>query len=843
MGGKEHLWSKYLLLVILSLCLIFPVVALGQDEDEEEKEDLEFELEDVVVTAEKREVELQKIPMDVSVVRPDDMRMYNINQMYDLQKMLPDLSIVNTVGTFNLISIREVQTMLFNPIYETTVATHIDGIQLGRFAGLDNFFFDLERVEVLKGPQGTLYGRGSTAGSMNMITRKPILGEWSGNASMEAGNYSRYRADWAVNAPLGDTMALRLAGRSNRSDGYSDSGYGNANSFSHRLSWRWEPNDRLIINLSADIIEQDDNGMPMAGFSAMGYYFDTYGDVEIVAHPDPTAVVDARYQSGGPVRTRGQANWALQNSADENVVDSEHYGIQGLFSYAFDFATASLEWGHRTLHEHKDFMWAGASLFPVFGGPPPYTQAYVTVMTPTIFMFNDTSGNTNTAEIRLTSNTTIAGGDKLEWIAGIMGQRDMTREIMHTTGEFWFDVQIKTQTEGAFVQASWMPLEKWNLTGGVRWNSDSKYYHGNYMVDDFSYFDTQADWSKLTYRANLSWFPTDDVMPYLTYSRGYRTGNLEYRGTEVPPEFLNAWELGFKSRFFDNKLQFNAGVYFYDYKNYSNWIFVSKCWADTDDYFDWNTFTQFTPGDHACDDVAGNPAEGYGEYEPATDTRYPDGQVNNWDYEYSVYAGYSPGGAEQKGLSLNIQYLPTMDDRVSLSASWSNNEYKSPYDPRAAVLAAFPDADSPYLDYSENPDLGGYEFGGAPIRGNLSYTHTFRFDSGDTLMVTGTGFYEGEGIDRYLYRTYPEEYSMPGRDDYWTADVSLMYSSTRWMSPGNLWGIRFSAQNIFDNDALSSISYSPYWFNRQFPYAERSGTISGSYINPRTYSITFDINF
>ena len=192
-GKRVYLFLKYGFFCCLSLCLFLPGISLGQDEDEE------FMLEDVVVTAEKREAELQSIPMEVSVLREDTMRQLNVNQVYDLQKLLPDLSVSHNVANFMIVSIREVETGQWNPMFETTVATHLDGVQLTRFGGIDNFFFDLERVEVLKGPQGTLYGRGSTAGSMNMITRKPVLGEFGGNAEIEIGNYNLYRGDVALN--------------------------------------------------------------------------------------------------------------------------------------------------------------------------------------------------------------------------------------------------------------------------------------------------------------------------------------------------------------------------------------------------------------------------------------------------------------------------------------------------------------------------------------------------------------------------------------------------------------------------------------------------------------------
>jgi outer membrane receptor protein involved in Fe transport len=446
-------------------------------------------------------------------------------------------------------------------------------------------------------------------------------------------------------------------------------------------------------------------------------------------------------------------------------------------------------------------------------------------------------------EARLTSNTTIAGGDMFEWIVGVMGQKDMTRELMQASFT-WFDVQIKTETTGAFAQASWMPVDRLNITGGVRQNEDEKFYYGNYQDENFEYYRASAKWSETTYRGNIS-YVADNWMPYLTYSKGYRTGNLAYSGGPVPPELLDSWELGFKSRFFNNKLQVNAGYYLYDYQNYGDWVFVSKCWEDDDPaYLDPNNYSMNYPGDHKCDDVSGNPADGYLEYDPDhPELATPNGTVDSWDQEYNTYTSFSPGGADMEGIAVAIDWLPTMDDRVSISASWRENKYQDPYDPLAAILALYPDADSPYLSYSDDPNIGGYEFGGAPIRGNASYTHTFRFGASDTLMVTGTAFYEGEGIDQVMNRSYDNEYTMPGREAYWTGDVSLMYSSSRWMDPGNMWSLRFSVQNIFDSDDLSSINYSSYWYTRSYAYTTRSGTISGTYINPRTYSLTLSINF
>jgi iron complex outermembrane recepter protein len=524
----SRLFVLFLFLISFLTGISIPVLA----QDEKKSED-EFTLEEVVVTAEKREATIQKIPMDISVVRMDDMRMYGVNQLYDLQQIVPQLSASSSVGNNILVSIREVQQKLFNAMYETTVSTHLDGIQLTRSNSMENFFFDLERTEVLMGPQGTLYGRGTTAGTINMITKKPVLNEFGGTFSTEVGNYGRFRTDLALNAPLGDKMAVRYAGRRNLFDGYNDAEFGNNDSWSHRLSYRWEPNDRLTFNLLGDYIDRDEHG-----YYTDGYYYDTYGDVEIVAKTG--TVVDPLYQSGGPISTRGKVKWAWGDAAKSNIVSTEQYGVQGSVAYEADYGTYTFDYGYRSQRDTKEYYLGNAVLAPV-STTRPATQVWVNVTTPALWTNPFNTTHTTTGELRLASNTNIPAGDPLEWIVGVMGQRDTVRTgvYMPTWG---YDVTVTTKTEGAFAQASWMPFKKWNFTAGVRQNWDAKDYWGigrfpvTGGVPDTSpanFTATDAKWSELTYRANISYIATDDIMPYVTYSKGYRSGNIGFNKDNI----------------------------------------------------------------------------------------------------------------------------------------------------------------------------------------------------------------------------------------------------------------------------------------------------------------------
>jgi iron complex outermembrane receptor protein len=263
----------------------------------------EFTLEEITVTAEKREATLQKVPLAIDVVRPDDMNSRGVFDTQDLGKILPDLKINMSAANYMQINLREVPDLIFNPEFETTVSMHVDGVQLTRNQGFNNYFYDMQRVEVLKGPVGTLYGRGSTAGAINIITQKAILGEFGGNFSVEFGNYNERRYMGAINIPITDKLALRWAGRIYKHDGYTDVGYNDANGYGTRLGMTWEPTDTDTITASVDF-----EGYDNEGGGSTGVYLDVFGNLSIV----PNTTTNPNNLSGttvpdtwdsGPIKT------------------------------------------------------------------------------------------------------------------------------------------------------------------------------------------------------------------------------------------------------------------------------------------------------------------------------------------------------------------------------------------------------------------------------------------------------------------------------------------------------------------------------------------------------------
>lgn len=821
MGREKSLFREkfyyWFILCIASIMLAASGPAFAQDEEDE------FMLEEITVTAEKREAELQKVPLDISVVRPDDMNKSGVFNTEDLDKVLPDLEINNNAGSFLQVNIRNVQNLIWNPTFETTVAMHLDGVQLTRVNGFNNMFYDLQRVEVLKGPQGTLYGRGSTAGSMNIVSQKPVLGEFGGNFEVEVGNYDLIRTSGALNIPVTEKLAFRIAGRTYYHDGYSDSGYNDADSWGGRISMTWEPTDTDTVISTFDFQGFEDNGFGITP----GYYWGTYGD--LVIQPNPNGTTEP--QKLGPttvISLPWQSRWATGNALDQNWNDNNSWGFMGQWEHELDFAYLTTIYGHRSLHEDKSFMWAPTSLgiptsdlvIPGVGAipwpneyPGPYTYLYVNYSDPFLYVDSFTSAHFDSLETRLISKSNIIQGDELEWVVGAVAQDDV---VADQSGPFYsYYVNMRTKSKAVFGQASWEVLKGWNLTGGYRYAWDDKEYEGQVGTNQPVGMSTaEYSWDDYTWKANLSWIPTDDIMTYIQYSKGYKTGNIDNSGREIPPEYMDSYEFGFKSRFFNSRLQVNASMYYYEYENYNQWATAYRCTSDAN-------------GDHYCDDVSG-------------ENNAPDGQINFYDYDYNENVGVSPGGSEQKGMSLGILWMLTPNDTVTFTGSWSKNEYNN-YNIGEEVLAFYPDADNPYTEEGMQ-ELSGEEFGGAPIRFNTGYTHNMWIGM-DLLSLTATAYYEGKGIDQVLERGEAGEYTMPGRDEYWTMDASATYNSSKWVPEGMSWSARFWVNNLFDSQPLTSISYSDSdysWGENYMPY---SGTVSGSFIQPRTMGLSLAVSF
>ena len=216
------------------------------------------QLETIVVTAQKRRESAQKIPSTIATVSPATLSRSGVRDFEDISKVLPDVQISDVLGTTSL-QIRGIREAAAGPNSDSTAAVHLDGVYISRPTGLSGLFYDLQRIESLPGPQGTLYGRNATAGVVNLITNKPE-DRFGGYIEGEGGNYGLYRFNGAVNVPVNDQVALRGAFHIYHHDGYFSNGLNDADEKGGRLSARIKVNPDATVLLSADYQNSDPTG-------------------------------------------------------------------------------------------------------------------------------------------------------------------------------------------------------------------------------------------------------------------------------------------------------------------------------------------------------------------------------------------------------------------------------------------------------------------------------------------------------------------------------------------------------------------------------------------------------
>ena len=179
-------------------------------------------IETVVVTAEKREENILNVGINITSLSADELRTSRITTATDLATQIPNVDVkTNVPGAQQIITVRGVGLDDFSSTNNSSVGVYVDDVFLASFAEMDFNMYDLARVEVLKGPQGTLYGRNSTAGAINIISARPSLDGFAANVSAGYGNYGTFETDGMLNLPVTDTLAVRVAGKIvHQSDGY-----------------------------------------------------------------------------------------------------------------------------------------------------------------------------------------------------------------------------------------------------------------------------------------------------------------------------------------------------------------------------------------------------------------------------------------------------------------------------------------------------------------------------------------------------------------------------------------------------------------------------------------------
>lgn len=548
-------------------------------------------LEEVVVTAQKRAQSLQDVPVSINALAGDKLTEANLTKMEDVTAYVPNLSMSET-GIGTQIFIRGIGSGI-NQGFEQSVGTYIDGIYYGRAQLSRAPFMDVERIEVLRGPQGILFGKNSIAGAINMATAKP-----TDELELKAGivyepRFDQREVNLVASGPLADNLRGRLAVR-----GYNDGGY-----IENTLLNRDEPQreERAIRGtLVWDVTDSFDITL-----KAERDTFDVKGrQIEIVQEqPRGDGVVYSQILanlSQNPALLDGDLDYKRQSDSPEfsdNTIDN----LTVTMNYDAGFATLTSVTGsvRYKFDENCDCDFTGGDIFNIESGEE-YRQF--------------------SQELRLVS----PGGDTVDWIAGVFYQ---SNELDYNEYTYFSDNSLlglvnpqlaliqgtnvtrfyeQDSTAAAiFGQATWNINESWALTVGGRYTEEQK--DGSRVMDILNTatgqqdpvaamvvkgafnVDTEAlaianpmapghdlsgdrDESAFTPSVNLQYIMNDDVMFYASYATGYKSGGYDTRANQISSfefdrEEATTYEIGTKTRFLDNAAELNAAVFFTSYED------------------------------------------------------------------------------------------------------------------------------------------------------------------------------------------------------------------------------------------------------------------------------------
>jgi iron complex outermembrane receptor protein len=509
---------------------------------------------EVIVTATKQPLTLQAVPASISVVGAEALARDHIVKPEDLNGTIPALQIRpdnNDVSIF----LRGVGHSPYSPQAENSVALNVDGVYMSRTAEGLGAFFDVSRVEVLNGPQGTLYGRNATGGVVNVISVMPT-GANDSYVSLGGGNYGSINGEAVFSGPIGDKAQLRIgAYEHHREDGFGKdftTGTPNNNLDEHgaKATLRLEPTDRLVVILRAD-----------------GYFAKDHDTGFFYAGPSGRAATSS-LPAGALLPTAPFDSYA-------NVPGSRQVFLAGTSAEADYQLTPSIVLKSLTAYRHvkSDYVTDidGTQLSESFLSLSQLDDHYSEELNATI-TYGKWFANVGFYYFGETNKSHILEPQPLYYSFTAKGL-PIPSFIFHlpgATGNFEQFGVGRTDAEALYGNATYELTSRLKVGVGLRYSSEDKGNSGQQqaVVTPFTHFDGSRISSGLTPAFTASYKLTDDTNLYGTVSRGFKSGEwISGTSQYALPEYVWDYEGGVKGQYLDHKLQLSFGAFYYDYTN------------------------------------------------------------------------------------------------------------------------------------------------------------------------------------------------------------------------------------------------------------------------------------
>lgn len=526
-------------------------------------------LEEVVVTARKREENLQTAPVSVTAFTAAALERQGIDTLVDLGSHVANLSMISGQGggaTQTQVSIRGVGQSDFILTSDQSVGVYVDGVYFPRSMGAALDLVDIERIEVLRGPQGTLFGRNTTAGAIQVISTPP-RNDFAAKAELTTGSFERLDFKGSLNLPLGERVSSRVSVASLNQEGYGErffDGVDGADTdvLAARAALRAQLTDSLQADLIVDYSRKRGNG-----------------GLERLVGIDPTDPNLAFYNSfltsqGLPpaderfITQDVHDTWAGSRNRDDNEIGG---------------ASLTLDWSGDALRFKSITAWRTLEVqsgYDFDGTPYPLAEQIL-----------------NLEQEQISQELQLAGdaiGGRLQWMTGLFyfgeDAEDMQDvpfyqpviatgggSFVRVPGGFSFTSLISQETRSyAFYgQGTWRFTDKWSATSGLRYTDEKKTLDSSVTGAFVRPPGTVSDsWSDLSPRLGLEYRISDRTMTYVSASRGFRSGGFNGRNTSpnppqsFDPETIWAYELGMKTETGDRRLRLNSALFYYDYSDF-----------------------------------------------------------------------------------------------------------------------------------------------------------------------------------------------------------------------------------------------------------------------------------
>ncbi|QJB68249.1 TonB-dependent receptor [Parasphingorhabdus halotolerans] len=542
-GQRKH--------TLLRFTSVIPLVAaamIGQTASAQETEEAaESGLNVIVVTAQKREQNVQDVPLAVSVTTGEDLERLQVNNIESLQFSTPSLVVAGQDPSRKTFGIRGISDQSRNAGFDNRIGVYVDGVWVGRSAASNQAVLDVASIEVLRGPQGTLFGKNTVAGAINIITAKPEFGT-SGYVEAEYGNYDNRRLKGMLNVAASDNVAMRVSGMIHKRDG-----------FVQNLFNGLDYDNRDDYGLRGQLlIEQGDTSLYITADTAQ---FKSRGAVT------GELIIDPRAPNPREFAIDELQNYKIGVDGLSAQVDHE-FGNGGTLTSITAFRTSSY---FVEGNDEDNTPFAFAFTKPAFEDTSHFSQE--------IRYASDDSGRFDYVVGLYYLTQDIQGGGTATAFAPAINP--LAPPVFVSVNQFG---TVKSQSYAIFAHTNFDITDRLELTAGARFNKEDKSV--DYKITDTSGLFTNGalkdkrSSSDFSPTVSLNYDVTDDVMTYVRYARAYKSGGWNTDFVPSVPdigfddESVDAFEVGLKSLLFDRRLRLNLSAYLSKHSDFQVFAFT-----------------------------------------------------------------------------------------------------------------------------------------------------------------------------------------------------------------------------------------------------------------------------